>query len=78
MVSDHIFLSLCYHIGYTHIQSHHIVHVYVVLGDPFRVVLSHSQPTSSVRELEASVSKLYAIVNSQAAALSDKNTINPH
>ena len=39
---------------------------------------SSSQPTSSVRELEASVAKLYAIVNAQAAALSDKNTNNPH
>ena len=39
---------------------------------------SSTQPTLSVRELEASVAKLYAIVNAQAAALSDKNSINPH
>ena len=39
---------------------------------------SSTQPTSSVRELEASVAKLYAIVNAQAAALSDKNSINSH
>ena len=44
---------------------------------PSSMSSSSSQPTSSVRELEASVSKLYAIVNSQAAALSDKNTIIP-
>ena len=36
---------------------------------PSTMPSSSSPPTSSVRELEASVSKLYAIVNSQAAAL---------
>ena len=42
VVSDHIFEFLCYHIGYTNIQSRHIGHVYnVVLGDPFRVMFSH-------------------------------------
>ena len=45
---------------------------------PTTMSTSSSQPTSSVRELEASVAKLYAIVNAQAAALSDKNSNNPH
>ena len=39
---------------------------------------SSTHPPSSVSELEASVAKLYAIVNAQAAALSDKNSFNSH
>ena len=35
-----------------------------------------SLPISSVRDLEVSIAKLYAIVNSQAAAIRDKDTNN--
>ena len=39
---------------------------------------SSSPPISSVRDLEVLVAKLYAIVNSQAAAFRDKDTNNPN
>ena len=37
---------------------------------------SSSPPTTSVRDLEVSIAKLYAIVNTQAAANRDKDTNN--
>ena len=45
---------------------------------PTTTSTSSTHPSSPVSELEASVAKLYAIVNAQAAALSDKNSINSH